>query len=126
MIVRTRVAAPKVVPPRSGFFTAGALDLDCRTRQIRVGEKTAHLTPKEAELLWYLISQRGRVVPHKALLTAVWGVRYADHLNYLHVFITHLRKKIEPNPAQPQYIVTVPWVGYSFSIPDQPREEASI
>ena len=94
-------------------------------RQVRVGEKSAHLTPKETELLWYLISKRGAVVSHKALLTAVWGVRYANRLNYLHVFITHLRKKIEPNPAHPEYILTVPWVGYSFSTPDESREEVS-
>ena len=123
--MRAHVAAPEVVPPRSGFFTAGAVELDCRDRQIRIGEKSAHLTPKETELLWYLISKRGAVVSHKALLTAVWGVRYANRLNYLHVFITHLRKKIEPNPAQPQYIRTVPWVGYSFSAPDEYREAAS-
>jgi DNA-binding response OmpR family regulator len=125
MIVRTQVVAPKIVPPRSGFFAAGGIELDCRARRIRVGDKTARLTPKETELLWYLISQKGRIVPHKTLLTAVWGVRYATRLNYLHVVITHLRKKIEPNPAEPQYILTVPWVGYSFSTPDEPREETS-
>jgi two-component system KDP operon response regulator KdpE len=125
MTVRTQVAAPRVVPPRSGFFTSGALELDCRARQVRVGDKTAQLTPKETELLWYLLSRKGRIVPHNALLKAVWGIRYANRLNYLHVFITNLRKKIEPNPAKPQYILTVPWVGYSFSPPDQPREETS-
>jgi two-component system, OmpR family, KDP operon response regulator KdpE len=124
MIVRTQVVAPKAVPPKSGFFTAGAVELDCRARQVRAGDKTAHLTPKETELLWYLVSQQGRVVPHKELIAAVWGARYVHRLNYLHVFITNLRKKIEPNPAQPQYILTEPWVGYSFSVPDQPREEA--
>ena len=88
-----------------------------------MGDKTVHLTPKETELLWYLISQKGRIVPHKELLTAVWGARYANRLNYLHVCITHLRKKIESDPAKPQYILTVPWVGYGFTAPDQPREE---
>jgi two-component system, OmpR family, KDP operon response regulator KdpE len=117
MIERTQGVVRKAVPPKSGFFTAGAVELDCRARQIRVGDRTAHLTPKETELFWYLISQRGRVVPHRELLAAVWGDRYLDRLNYLHVFITNLRKKIEPDPARPQYILTEPWVGYSFSAP---------
>jgi two-component system KDP operon response regulator KdpE len=123
MIARTHVVAPKIVPPRSGFFTAGGIELDCRARQIQVGNNTVHLTPKETELLRCLISQQGRVVAHKELLAAVWGAKYANRLNYLHVCVTHLRKKIEPNPAKPQYILTAPWVGYSFSVPDQPREE---
>jgi two-component system KDP operon response regulator KdpE len=125
MIVRTQVAAPKVAPPRDGFFTAGGIDLDCRARQIRVGNKTVHLTPKETELLRCLISERGRVVAHKELLVAVWGAKYSTRLNYLHVCITNVRKKIEPDTTKPQYILTVPWVGYSFSVPDQPREETA-
>jgi two-component system, OmpR family, KDP operon response regulator KdpE len=107
MIERTQVVAPKRVLPR----------------QIRIGDKTARLTPKETNLFWYLISRQGRVVPHRELLTAVWGTKYIHRLNYLHVFITNLRKKIEPNPAQPQYIETVPWVGYRFSMPEQSTEE---
>jgi two-component system KDP operon response regulator KdpE len=122
MIERTQVVALKVVPPKSGFFTAGAIEIDCRARQIRVGDKTAHLTPKETELFWYLISQQRRVVPHKELLAVVWGAKYVDRLNYLHVFVRNLRKKIEPNPARPQYIITEPWVGYSFSVPDESQE----
>jgi two-component system, OmpR family, KDP operon response regulator KdpE len=122
MIERTQVVAPKALPPRSSFFTAGGVELDCRAREIRVGERAAHLTPKETELLWYLISRLGKVVPHRELLAAVWGAKYLDRLNYLHVFITNLRKKIEPNPARPQYILTEPWVGYSFSATSPPGE----
>jgi two-component system KDP operon response regulator KdpE len=80
-----------------------------------------HLTPKETKLLRYLIAQQGRVVPHRELLAAVWGAKRVDRLNYLHVFITNLRKKIESDPAHPRYILTTPWVGYSFSLPDKVR-----
>src|SRR5438094_4769780 len=52
--------------------------------------------------------------PHRELLQAVWGPDYGDQTDYLRVFITHLRKKIEPNPAKPQYILTEPWIGYRF------------
>ena len=103
-----------MAPPKSGLIRVGAIEMDCRQGRVRAGDKAAHLTPKEMHLLWYLISQAGRVVPHRELLGAIWGARRVHHLNYLHVFITNLRKKIEPNPAQPRYILTEPWVGYSF------------
>ena len=119
MVERTQAAAPKAEPPLSGFFTAGDIELDWRKRQVRVGKKSVHLTPKEAELFWHLLSKRGRVVSHRELLRAVWGDARVDRLNYLHVFITNLRKKIESNPAHPRHILTVPWVGYSFSAPDE-------
>ena len=122
MIGRIRVAAQKIPAPTCGFFTAGDFECDCPARRVRVGDRTAHLTPKETELLWYLISKQGRVVRHRELLTAIWGPSGVGRLNYLHVFITNLRKKIEPDPARPRYIQTEPWVGYSFSIPDQPEE----
>ena len=123
MIQRTHVAAPKRAHLASGFFAAGEVELDCHARQVRIGDKTVHLTPKETELLWHLISRQGRIVPHRELLGAIWGFGYVTRLNYLHVFITNLRKKIEPDPARPRYILTEPWVGYSFSMPDQPEED---
>src|SRR5438552_3274902 len=66
------------------------------------------------EFLRYLVSHAGKPVPHRELLQAVWGPDYGDQTDYLRVFITHLRKKIEPNPAKPQYILTEPWIGYRF------------
>jgi two-component system, OmpR family, KDP operon response regulator KdpE len=90
------------------------LEIDFERRRVRSGQKTARLTPKEYELLRYLVSQRGKPVPHRQLLQAVWGPDYGDQTDYLRVFITHLRKKIEPNPAKPKYILTEPWLGYRF------------
>ena len=103
--------------PCDRFYVAAGIEIDFYTGRFRFGGKTGHLTPKEAALLRYLISQDGRVVPHKELLAVVWGPRSADRSNYLHVFMTNLRKKIEPDPASPQYIETVPCVGYAFSVP---------
>ncbi|PYR70574.1 MAG: DNA-binding response regulator, partial [Acidobacteria bacterium] len=84
------------------------------TRKIRSGKKAVRLTPKEFDLLRYLVAHAGKPVPHRELLQAVWGPDYGDQTDYLRVFITHLRKKIEPNPAKPQYILTEPWIGYRF------------
>ena len=80
------------------------------------GETTAHLTPKELDLLRYLTQHANEAVPHRELLQAVWGPDYGDQVDYLRVFIKNLRKKIEPNPEHPQYITTEPWVGYRFSV----------
>jgi two-component system KDP operon response regulator KdpE len=95
-------------------FVAGDLEIDFEARKIRSGKKNVRLTPKEFDLLRYLVSHAGKPVPHRELLQAVWGPDYGDQTDYLRVFITHLRKKIEPNPAKPQYILTDPWLGYRF------------
>ncbi|MBK7705453.1 MAG: response regulator transcription factor [Acidobacteria bacterium] len=73
-----------------------------------------HLTPKEFELLSFLVRNDGKILTHRALLVAVWGANSAEQPEYLRVFLGNLRKKIEPNPAKPQYIITEPWVGYRF------------
>ncbi len=96
-------------------FVSEDLEIDFETRKVRAGTKNVRLTPKEFDLLRYLVSQRGKPVPHRELLQAVWGPDYGDQTDYLRVFITHLRKKIEPNPAKPKYILTEPWLGYRFS-----------
>ena len=96
-------------------FISGDLEIDFEARKIRSGTKSVRLTPKEFDLLRYLVSHAGKPVPHRELLQAVWGPDYGDQSDYLRVFITHLRKKIEPNPAKPQYILTEPWIGYRFA-----------
>jgi two-component system KDP operon response regulator KdpE len=96
-------------------FASGDLEIDFEARKIRSGKKAVRLTPKEFDLLRYLVSHAGKPVPHRELLQAVWGPDYGDQTDYLRVFITHLRKKIETNPAKPQYILTEPWIGYRFA-----------
>jgi two-component system KDP operon response regulator KdpE len=95
-------------------FVSGDLEIDFEARKIRSGKNPVRLTPKEFDLLRYLVSHAGKPVPHRELLQAVWGPDYGDQTDYLRVFITHLRKKIEPNPAKPRYILTEPWIGYRF------------
>jgi hypothetical protein len=85
------------------------------TRRIHVKGKETRLTPKEFDLLHYLVSQAGKPVAHRELLQAVWGPDYDYEPQYLRVIINQLRKKIEPNPTKPKYILTEPWIGYRFA-----------
>ena len=119
LLARIRAAlrrSPASSTTGPGTFVSGDLEIDFETRKIRSGKKAVRLTPKEFDLLRYLVSHAGKPVPHRELLQAVWGPDYGDQTDYLRVFITHLRKKIEPKPAKPQYILTEPWIGYRFDI----------
>lgn len=93
----------------------GSLVIDFSARMVANGEATAHLTPKELELLRYLTQHPNEAVSHRELLQAAWGPDYGDQVDYLRVFIKNLRKKIEANPEHPEYITTEPWVGYRFN-----------
>lgn len=93
----------------------GDFSVNLATYQIFARGEEIHLTPKEFELLAYLIKNHGRVLTHRTLLGAIWGGNYTEQTEYLRVFLRHLRKKIEPDPSKPQYILTEPWVGYRFN-----------
>jgi two-component system KDP operon response regulator KdpE len=95
-------------------FSAPGLEIDFDARTVRARGKDVRLTPKEFDLLRYLVAHAGKPVTHRELLQAVWGPDYGDEPEYLRVFINQVRKKIEANPAQPKHIVTEPWVGYRF------------
>ena len=93
----------------------GDLTIDFGARSVTQGKTTAHLTPKELDLLRYLTQHANQAVSHRELLQAVWGPDYGDQVDYLRAFIKSLRKKIEPNQENPRYITTEPWVGYRFN-----------
>jgi two-component system KDP operon response regulator KdpE len=95
-------------------------------REVTAGGKPVHLTPKEFEVLRELVTHRGKPISHRRLLQAVWGPDYGEETELLRVVINQLRKKIEPDPAKPKYILTEPWVGYRFVLPEDGRSrEAS-
>jgi len=94
------------------------LEIDFESRKVLSAGKAVRLTPKEFDLLRILVSNANRSVPHRKLLQAVWGPDYGDETEYLRVFVNALRKKIEPNPSTPQYLITEPWVGYRFNLPE--------
>jgi two-component system KDP operon response regulator KdpE len=93
------------------------LTIDFAARTVTRGSSTSHLTPKELDLLRYLTQKANEAVSHRELLQAVWGPDYGDQVDYLRAVIKNLRKKVEANPENPQYIKTEPWVGYRFVIP---------
>jgi two-component system, OmpR family, KDP operon response regulator KdpE len=110
--VLRRVPALQSSPAR---VTVGPLVIDFSARTVSNGDKTFHLTPKELDLLRYMTQHPNQVISHRALLQAVWGPDYGHEVDHLRAFIKSLRKKIERNPEQPEYISTEPWVGYRFN-----------
>jgi two-component system, OmpR family, KDP operon response regulator KdpE len=98
----------------SPVLEVGDFRLDLENRSVAVNGLEVHLTPKEYDLMVYLVSHPGKVLTHRTLLTAVWGGESVDQTEYLRVFVGQLRKKIEPQPATPRYILTEPWIGYRF------------
>ncbi|MFL6254948.1 MAG: response regulator transcription factor [Pyrinomonadaceae bacterium] len=118
LLARIRAALRRAPEVREGaepgVLEAGDFRADLLVRSVRVGGREIHLTPKEYDLLVYLLRNAGRVVTHRALLAAVWGGDSVEQTEYLRVFVGQLRKKIEPNPAEPRYILTEPWIGYRF------------
>ncbi|HEX5415214.1 MAG TPA: response regulator transcription factor, partial [Chloroflexota bacterium] len=90
------------------------LQIDFGRRLVTVDGKEVRLTPTEYGLLEQLASNPGKLMTHTVLLQRVWGPEYRNELDYLRVFIRRLRRKIEPNPAEPQYILTEARVGYRF------------
>jgi len=95
-------------------LSVGDLSIDLDERRVVVSGKEIKLTPKEFEVLKYLVSNTGKVITHRALLQAVWGSESSEQTEYVRVFINQLRRKIEPDPSHPKYILTEPWVGYRF------------
>jgi two-component system, OmpR family, KDP operon response regulator KdpE len=112
--IRRRLPAGKTAAIKSKDLS---IDFDARTVTAR--GKDVHLTPKEFELLRQLVANAGKPMTHRRLLQVVWGPDYGDEPEYLRVVVNQLRKKIEPDPSRPRYILTEPWVGYRFQIPEK-------
>jgi two-component system KDP operon response regulator KdpE len=102
------------IEPTASSFNAGDLFINFVERRVTIGDKEIKLTPTEYNLLQELALGADRVFSHSTLLGKVWGPEYVSEREYLHVFVGRLRKEIEPDPAHPQYIITVPGVGYKF------------
>ena len=106
-------------------FVTRDWSVDFGARTVMRGQKNIRLARKEYQLLRYLVSHRGESLPHHALLEAVWGPDYREESGILQVVIMHLRKKIEPDPNLPRYILTIPWFGYRFESLPETRAGAS-
>jgi len=104
----------------AGRLVLGSTTIDFDTREVTSRGGRVRLTPKEFDLLRYLFAHANKVLSHRQLLQAVWGPDYGDQVDYLRVVVNQLRKKIEPRPASPAYLLTEPWVGYRLSVPPEP------
>jgi two-component system KDP operon response regulator KdpE len=98
---------------------SGELEIDFGSRRATLNGNMVRLTPKEFDLLKFLVDHANKPIPHRKLLQTVWGPDYGDEVEYLRVVVNQLRKKIEPVPSKPRYLLTEPWVGYRFAVPDR-------
>jgi two-component system KDP operon response regulator KdpE len=104
-------------PSGEAVVEHGPIRMDLERREVSVDGRPVHLTPKEYDMLHYLLTHVGKLVTHTTLLRAIWGPEYADARPYLHVFVGQLRRKIEPDPSHPRYILTEPGIGYRIADP---------
>jgi two-component system, OmpR family, KDP operon response regulator KdpE len=108
-----RRAKTSTKPPAT-TYTIGAVRLDTVRHRVEKQGEEIHLTPKEFGVLQHLMANAGRPVPHKRLLSSVWGPEYGEEREYLRVLVNQIRKKIEDDPAHPVYILTDSYIGYRF------------
>jgi len=116
LVARMRAVLRRMSAPAAlgELLESGDFRVDLATHKAEILRKEIHLTPKEFELLAFMLRNAGKVLTHTRLLNAVWGRTYTDRLDAVYVLVRQLRKKIEPNPAVPKYIKTEPWIGYRF------------
>ena len=123
--IRANLRRLPMQPERSqAMVVSSELTIDLSSRQvIKKNGESVRLTPKEFDLLQYLISNANKPIAHRKLLQVLWGPEYGDEVEYLRVFVSQLRKKIETDPGKPRYILTEPWVGYRFAIACGPMSQ---
>lgn len=121
LLARIRVALRRVLSDEageSGLLRAGDLTIDYDRRRLLRGREEIRLTPKEMDLLTLLVRNRDRVLTHRAILKAIWGANAVEQPEHLWTLVAQLRRKIEPDPSNPRYLLSEPWVGYRFATGD--------
>jgi two-component system KDP operon response regulator KdpE len=117
LLARLRAALRRAVPGGAPVLTVGELRIDLEKRSVWAGGTPVHLTPHEFNLLALLAKNEGKLLTHRAILSEVWGPAYQLESSYLHVYVSQLRRKLEPDPARPRYILTEAGAGYRLVDP---------
>jgi two-component system KDP operon response regulator KdpE len=118
LLARLRAALRRARSPGEPVLTVGPITVDLERHAVTVDGKPVHLTPHEFRLLRVLAQNEGKLMTHRSILREVWGPAYGDESNYLHVYVSQLRRKLEPDPARPRYLLTEPGAGYRLIAPE--------
>jgi two-component system KDP operon response regulator KdpE len=118
LLARLRAALRRSAAPGEPVLQIGELTIDLDKRAVFRDGMPVQLTPHEFALLRYLAQNEGRLLTHRALLREVWGPSYQTESHYLHVYVSQLRRKIEPDPTRPRYLLTEAGAGYRLTVPD--------
>jgi two-component system, OmpR family, KDP operon response regulator KdpE len=119
LLARLRAALRRTSATTRPVVEVGELRLDLEKRLVTMDGRPVSLTPIEYDLLRLLAENEGKLLTHPTILREIWGPAYGEESNYLHVYVSHLRRKIEPDPARPRYILNQPGVGYRMVDPTQ-------
>jgi two-component system KDP operon response regulator KdpE len=114
LLARLRAALRRVDGTTEPVFEIGELRVDLAAREVTFAGVPVQLTPHEFSLLGLLARNEGKLLTHKAILEEVWGHAYNAESHYLHVYVSQLRRKLEPDPSRPRYLITEPGIGYRF------------
>jgi two-component system KDP operon response regulator KdpE len=117
LLARLRAALRRTGPSTEPVIEVGELRIDRDKRSVTMAGEAISLTPTEYDLLRLLAENEGKLLTHPTILRAIWGPAYREESNYLHVYVSHLRRKIEPDPARPRYVLNQPGVGYRLVSP---------
>jgi len=120
LLARLRAALRRTRVSTRPVIEVDALRIDLEKRLVTMEGAPVALTPIEYDLLRLLAENEGKLMTHPTILREIWGPAYKEESNYLHVYVSHLRRKIEPDPARPRYILNQPGVGYRLVDPTQP------
>jgi two-component system, OmpR family, KDP operon response regulator KdpE len=121
LLARLRASLRRGGTPNGPLIELGALRLDLEKKALFVNGSRVALTPHEFDLLRLLATNEGKLLTHRAILREVWGPAYGSESHYLHVYISQLRRKIEPDPSRPRYLLTEPGAGYRLVDPTGPQ-----
>jgi two-component system, OmpR family, KDP operon response regulator KdpE len=114
--IRANLRRSSLSAPASGSkLSFAAVEIDLNTRHVFVSGRDVRFTPKEFDLLYYFVTHPNMTIPHGKLLQAVWGPDYGNEIEYLHVFVNQIRKKVEAEPAKPRHLLTETRIGYRFN-----------